>query len=594
MADERDSKDIKDDIKDDFKFNWKSGWEKHHEWVLLTIFFASILIFASIFDSGLLIHKDAPQNLNAGDMFIFSSFGDLARYENDMKVVPPYLSGNQNNSLNFFSPLSGIVIAQLSNAVGSESYDFVVHLNLFFLIMAMVVMYLLLRKIDHTAALLSLPIFLLIFKWPFNFIIQWGGHIGNFNIFLIVITLYCFLEIRRPFMFLILGLVNAASFLSHGREFQTLNIAFAIYFIIIIIKDKTHSKIFSKSIINHLKDDEILISIKNFAYSVIITTLFIFPWWPALSVFGSKNIGESAGLLFGIISWGYNPLFHQVKFFDFGIFLIFIIPSLILGALYLYSKHDKKIILLCTFSLIFFFSGIFIILGNAMPQGRAFYVITLMPLLAILFINISGISSKSIKIDKYVLTSVFFVLLIVIAFSWHKPQALDSGSLVTKERMDSFKWIKNNLKDNSTILMFYGDIYSQKSIFTLMRHPYHVVDENGIIDNIKNLKIPRSFKINKWVVHERFTQDNNGNLIADPNEFKLVEDSLCSYRYIYFDKQSQFQELSFYSKLVAESLVKEASYEIVYENSLVIVLKNDNPGNCFTDKLLRAGTESGA
>ncbi len=573
---------------DNFKFDWKSSWEKHHEWILLTLFFASILVFASIFDSGLLIHKDAPENLNAGDMFIFSSFGDLARYSNDMKIVPPYLSGNQNSSLNFFSPLSGIVIAQLSNAVGSENYDFVVHLNLFFLIMAMVVMYLLLRKIDKTSALLSLPIFLLVFKWPFNFIIQWGGHIGNFNIFLVVITLYCFLEIRQKFMFLILGLVNTASFLSHGREFQTLNIAFAIYFIIIIIKDKTYNKIFSKSFIQHLKEDENLTSIKNFVYSVIITTIFIFPWWPALSVFGSKNIGDSAsaGLISGIISWGYNPLFHQVKFSDFGIFLIFIILSLILGMLYIYSKYDKKLVLMCTFSLVFFFSGIFIILGNAMPQARAFYVITLMPIITILFLNILGISSKSIKIDKYVLTSVFFVFLIIIAFYWHKPQSLDSGSLVTKERMDSFKWVKNNLKDNSTILMFYGDIYRQKSIFTLMRHPYHVVDENDIVNNIKELKIRSSFKINKWVVHERFTREN-GKVTADPNEFITVQDSLCSYRYIYFDKQSESKELGYYSKIIAESLIKGSGYSLIYENNLVIILENKNHGKCFADELLK-------
>jgi len=553
------------------------------EWMLLFVIFSLILYFSAIFDDGKLIHE-VPVNLNAGDMFVTSAFGDVARFSDDMKKVPPEFAGGATDALNFFSPLHGIILAELASFVNAETYDFLIHLNLLTLIGAIFVMYFIIKKFDTNAALVSLLIFPLVFKWPFNFIITWGGTYGNLNIFIAITTLLCFYRLNKSHMFIILGIVNASSFLSHGREFQTANLAFATILLFWIIKDKAYKKILEKpkEIIKLFSIEPSLIILKRYIWSIPITILFMFPWWSVLRVFKETNLG------IGIIRWGYNPLFHQVTFSSLGIFSYLIFLSIIMSLIYLYNQKYNEFDSFLIFSLIFFICGIIIIAGNNIPQARAFYVITALPMLCLLFCNIIGKITEVTNLSKNIITTVLFITFLMVVLLLHKPESIGNSSLISPERMASFNWIKENIKDNSTILATYGDEYNQRSVFAVIRKPYNIINQEDYFNAIKKEKLTSNYKIDKWVIHEKFIfDDKEGRIIAAPDEFIPVEESICNYTYVYADKYSQNKILTTYNGLLIDALLKEADFEIIYENQLIVILKNKKiGGKCFLDKTL--------
>lgn len=75
----------------------------------------------------------------------------------------------------------------------------------------------------------------------------------------------------------------------------------------------------------------------------------------------------------------------------------------------------------------------------------------------------------------------------------------------------------------------------------------------------------------------------------DPNWETPVEESLCSYKYIYSDKYSEDKIVGQYTVALLNTLIKEANFEVIYDNQLVAILRNKNTGGtCFTDKTVTA------
>jgi len=558
------------------------------EWVMILIFFIVLVMFTSIFDAGRLIH-DTPVNINAGDMFIFSAFTDLVRFEDDLKVLPGYLSGGADDAINFFSPVSGIIMAQLAHSVNAESYDMLIHINILALLGAALAVYFFLRKMNALAAILSLPFFLLIFVWPFNFSIHWGGLIGNVNMLIIGVTIYCLYYINKKWMFVVLGLINAASFLSHGREFQVINLAFAIYLLIWLIKDKIYFKIKEspKNILSLFKQEESMKAVKNYFYSVIITILAVFPWWPMLKWLSLKNIGEQPGL----IQWAYKPLFHQVRFADYGIFLYLIIIGFVIAAIYLFTKRNQKVDLLSTIAILFFISGIFTILGNRVPTARAYAVITLLPILFLVFVSLIELTSKAIKTDKKIIAFVLFLIVIGIVFFAHKPQEIGSGSLIHPLRMDAIKWMRNNVDDTERILVAHCDSCSQVSIFSPSRKIYHIIIQDDYFNKIRSGVMSSVYQVHTFPVHNKIIRNQTTGRVGEPyfGVGAVFDRNICDYDLFYTEKQSQNEVVREYSLALANVLVNEVDFTVEYQNDLALILRNNNVGGpCFEDKQIVA------
>jgi hypothetical protein len=558
------------------------------EWVMLLLFFAVLVMFSSIFDAGRLIHE-TPTNLNAGDMFIFSAFGDLAKFEDDMKDLPPYISGGDEKAINVFPPISGILIAQLSDSTGAESYDFLIHLNILFLILAALAMYFLLRKINPLAAILSLPLFLLIFKWPFNSVIHWGGHIGNLNVFFIVATLYCFYHLEKRWMFIVLGLINAASFLSHGREFQTLNLAFGIYFVFLFVKNKVYNSIMSepRNIIALFKKDETLSLFVKYVLSIAVAILVLFTRWRIMQMLLTKHtLGDE-----GSFAWAYKPLFHQVTFSDYGIFLYLLAVGLIISFVYLFREKNKKLDILLITALLFVLNGLVIILGNRLPTARAYSVITAMPLLFLFFAYTIEALAKGLKTDKKTTTFIVFVLIMGILLVSHTPKEIGNSSLISPLRMDAERWMGANIENAAKTIVLYCDQCGQVSIFSPSRTTYHMVIQNDYIQNIKDSVLTSTFVVHPIPVFIKYYRDASTGKISQVFDREPYENrSVCEYQYAYIEKISENDVVRQYSLLLANTLIKEAGFTIAYQNDLALILENDNVGGpCFQDKKLVVG-----
>ena len=141
---------------------------------IVLVFIIALLGTMSVFDGGRLIHPEAPYNFAAGDMFTFSAFSDVARYEEDLTKQPAYLSAGRDDGINFFSMFGAVITAQIADFMNTDTYDYIIHFNLVCLILSIFIIYWFLRKFNVYLAMFSLPITLLVFKWPFNYTINWG------------------------------------------------------------------------------------------------------------------------------------------------------------------------------------------------------------------------------------------------------------------------------------------------------------------------------------------------------------------------------------------------------------------------------------
>ena len=340
---------VNDTNKEELELKFKTDFFKkvRLEFVLLVIFAIILLKFISVFDGGLLAHP-APYNHLAGDMFNIGIYADFVKYENDLATLPFYLSQGVKNVVNIFSMTGPIITAQLSQFTGIESYDFTMHISLLFIILSTAILYIFLRKIDNKLALLSLPLSLLVFKWPFQYAITWGMHMSNVNMIFIVVSLFCLFYLDKKYIFIVLGIMNGAGFLSHARETLMFNTGVALYFLVRLIKEKILINLAKNpaSIKNYLKENTTIISLKNYIYSVPVMLIFMYRYFPIL---GSFLYRKSTTLLYGTNQlFAYLPqtktvspnVFHHVFFPHFLFYQYLLVIGLIAAIYFLIFKNN--------------------------------------------------------------------------------------------------------------------------------------------------------------------------------------------------------------------------------------------------------------
>ncbi len=548
---------------------------------LLLIFFFSLIYFSSVFDNGKLDHN-TPNQIHANDMFIFSAYADAAKYNDNLEKVPNYLSGNHNDSYNFFSPLSGILNAQISSFLDTESFNLVIHFNIIFILFSILSMYVILRKINTLASLLTLPMFFLLFSWPYTFIINWGGNIGNMNIFLVVISILAFIHIKEKGMFFILGILNAASFLSHGREFQSFNLGIVLFFLLYFFKEKVYFKIFNfKEYLSYFKTEDFFIRSKLFLYSVFISIIFIFPWWKAMFSFVESNSDKSEGL----IVWNYNPLFHQVTFSDLYIFLYLALIGLLFWFIFFFkNKKNINMDIIGIISLFLILSGIIKFFGNNLPQARAFYLITFMPFIFLFFLVIITKLKENLKL---IFTGFIFSLLILYVGLFSNFKEISQDSIIMPQVYEAQVWMSENLEEDQTLLILNCNSCSQKASFTPARIPYHLIQEKDYIDSLNSLTLKNTFLVDSFPIHHKFELSQDSWFINPGFIPQKVNKTLCEYRYIYFESQTRNPNFAKYSILIANKLINESNFDILYNNGLSVILENNNlNSSCFTQTSL--------
>lgn len=544
----------------------------------------------AVFDGGLLLHE-APYNYAAGDMFTFAVYADFAKFEDDLTHVPTYISQGIGGVVTTFSMIGSLIAAQLALFIGAESYDFIIHLSLVFIVLSILIIFQFLRKIDLRLAILALPLSLLVFKWPFQYTITWGMQLSNINMLFVVVSLFCLLNLNKRYMFIVLGIMNGAGFLAHARETLMFNTCVALYFLVRFLKEKIPQEIIKNPsmIKTMLKENETVISFKNYLFSIPIMLLMMFRYLPLLFIFlynKSPIVGHGIGSY--LILYMPPRLRHHVYFPQFGFFEYLIYIGVIIGLYFLIFKKSRIMDIIMAFGIMFVLSGFFSILSNKTTQIRHLFPILLIPLVGITLFVLYSSLKKTIKIKSALIFLVLFLLVLIPTAAYHSPDQVSEYAFSDPYTWEGIRWVRSNVGDEDKVVILYGDRHGQESMFYMMLKNQFRTYRESYLDKVSK-NILSSDIITTGIIMAEFIVKNGteGYVSRDRLIFNRKNKSICDYDYVYSDKISIYPEVQEYTIRLMKKLIDENNFVVVFQNDLVIILKNNNVGGpCFKDEVL--------
>lgn len=558
------------------------------EYVSLIIFLIVMLKFMSFFNAGLLEH-DAPYNYNAGDMFTCSTYAEMAKLESDTSHLPFYLSQGTPGVITTFTMISSFIAAQLSLFTGIETHEFIMHSTLLFIVLSTLMIFYFLSKIDLRLAILSLPLSLLVFKWPFQYTITWGMCLSPATMLFAVVGLFCIIHLHKKYMFIFLGIMNGAGFLAHARETLMFNTGVALYFLVRFLKEKIPQKIIKnpKGIIVLLKENVTLVALRNYIFSIPVMLLMMFHYLPLLFLFlYSKSAAYGYGTSSNLIAYMPPWLPHHVYFTQFGFFEYLIFIGVVIGLYFLIFKRIRTMDIAITFGIMFLFNGFFSVLGNKTTQIRHLFPILLMPLAGLTLFVIYLLLKKIIKIKSVFIFSILFLIVLIPTAIYHAPTPLSGYAFADPYTWEAFKWVRNNVGDDEKILILYGDRHNQETMFYMMLKNQFRTYNDYYIKKVSEGILTSTMETRGFILAEPIFKEKGKYIFKERDMVKMIE-SLCNYEYLYTDKASRIPKIQEYTLKLLDKLTKESNFVPVFQNNLVIILKNNNiGGDCFEDEVL--------
>ncbi len=572
-------------IKEDLEFKLKMpdfAKKIKLEWLFLIVFAAFLLLFIARYEGGLLEHG-SPYQLIAGDMFTFATLSEVAKDTSQYTFLPPYMAAGIEDAAHMFSPTPGIIVAQLALFTGVETYDTLLHLNIFLLILMIVGTYLALRYINREIAMAGVVLGLLMWKWPLTYVINWGAQFSVVNFFFVIAGLLAFYFLKERFMFIVFGIINAAGFIAHGREFQTFNIAVVVFFFVCWAAEK----------FDYRKIDWLWV--KNYLLSLIVTLIFLFRYIPIWKDFGE---GAKPPSVMGTFI-KYCPLnpdsYHYISFSHLGIFKWLIFLGIVAAVLVLIKEIKKKPQLgfAVIYSLMFVISGYFCIYGNKTTQIRHFFPIFLIPLLGIgIYFAVSFLKGK-IKTKIPLIIAVIGITLMIYAWSSHYPNPVAEYPVSNPYTWEGIKWVQQNTEENARILVLYGDNFNQETLFYLLKRPFYKVLEPRYYDTIRTGVLTTRLNMTFSIVGNHYTRESlfklkrTGYTDENGNNLKEFKGSICDFDYVFSNKGSSNEAVMIYTQLLLTELIERGNFGVVFNNDFMVILQNDNVGGeCPEDRRL--------
>ncbi|MBT3297520.1 hypothetical protein HN385_01205 [archaeon] len=531
--------------------------KKYLEIFILLLFF-SVCLHMGLASYNHQIDHEYPVGYFASDPFWHQGATDCLSVSGQSEYYCSYMVSGYNNVLAFNPPSLYHLTVMFSEISGSEIYDIILLLTIFFLTLLVLLLYIMAKKFNPFVALLSLPLVLMIFSYPFNTSYIHGQWIFIIGSFYLVALFWSISKIRMKYSFLLVGLFLAAMSLSHIPEF-----IFGIIFILIYLTMK--------------KWDYSLF--KKFLLSGVIFVPLSFYYLILFYVSYVKISGESV-TTFSIMKEASG--FPTVLFNEFGILLmIILIIGLIIGFYLLLIKKKMSLILISSFFMVLVGFSNYVGIGNRAFQTRLLWPIYLslfFGLFLFYLINISNnlivkLSNKLSNIKTYLYFAITIILLISFAYNIQ--------SYGGEGFMDQYHWegitFFQGVKPNATVLFVYGDMYNQDQMLWSTWRLTSRVNLEEYYESVQIGEIKRTFLIDPITTYLPYKESFLSYQLYGKNS---TEQDICEYDYFLFDLEGDYPILIEYGLLIREKMI--VNNEEVFNNGLVSIINNNNPGgDCF-------------
>jgi len=184
---------------------------------------------------------------------------------------------------------------------------------------------------------------------------------------------------------------------------------------------------------------------------------------------------------------------------------------------------------------------------------------------------------------------IFLTIIVSVPFFPHYKK-LETNGLMDQFHWEAFKWIEGSTEKNSRIYFFYGDIYNQDAVLRNAKRTHSQIIPEDFIDAINKREVRRFYDTEVpgdgggGAPYRKSFFSFGFRLDELPQEYLSGKKDICSFDYYVFDKASRQQVLAQYNLLIASELAKRGAVK-VFENPILIILKNNNPGaDCIEEK----------
>lgn len=549
------------------------------EKILLLAFFIAMLSLGPGILFGHKIKHDFPFAYGASDAFQHQVRAEAIKDAGNFRYEAAYISKGFEGAVGRYPPVIYHLAVVLSYASGIEVYDSIYFIVTFFAIIAGIVMYFIIRDFNKTVALLSLPLSLLIFSQPVSTGFLWGHWPSLLSQSFLILLFWSIMRINLKHSHILIAASLSATALTHTSETVFAFLFLALFFGIKLIVKKLNT-----------------MDIKKMAVSLFIFFVVFFYY----GIIFYNTWGKGQKYEFSVFPvWEGNPGFYIT---GFGLLLI----PMVFGIMLLLPKlKNLHVSIILGFAMLL--TGFMNYFGF---EVRSFQVRFFWPIYLSIFLGFGFYILLKVIIKKWnsVYALIIFTILSVLLTGMIKfpvliqtdVQQVPSIPYLTRTTspgiMDPFhwsalEWISKNTEQGSKIYFFYGDIYSQDALLRNSKRFHYQVDIDDFIKSIQERKIKR-FYISE------LPGDSGGGIALRPSFFNFEDayytkpkeyffgnQDICAFDYMVFDKVSRQDVLAQYNLLVASELLKNGHINVVFDNEVAVILKNNKiGGDCIEER----------
>lgn len=554
------------------------------EKIFLVIFLAILLFIGpgALFDHR--IKHDFPYNYLSSDAFQHQVRAEAIKDAGNFRYEAVYISLGLDGIIGRYPPALYHLSVILSYAAGLETYDSIYFVVYFFVIIAVFVMYLLVRRLNKNVALIALPLAIIMVSPQLyinqndsllktNFGVNTGFAYGHWPSLLAQSFLIAFVwwvmnsDLEKPYI--PTTIILSAIIFSHTSE-----AIFAMIFLVIFFVVKFISKNLKKEEIKNI----VIALLISFIISVYYLIIFLNTW--------AKS--ETYSFVVEPL-WKGNP---GVYIMSFGFLVVFIAAGIVFS---LFKFKDIHISLIFGFAMLF--SGFLNYIGFSL---RSFQIRFLWPVYLAVFFGYGIYMLLRVFVKKwkiaYAITlagalTILLIGLVKIPLVPHYTKLSSNGGVMNAYHWSALKWLSENTESTAKIYFFYGDIYDQDALLRNSKRVHSQVNTDDFVKAVQERKIKR------YYISE-MPGDSGGKIAArtglfkfeyppdkKPQEYFYGPKDICGLNYIVFDKVSRQEFVWKYNLIIASELLKKDYISNVFENEVVIILKNNKIGaDCIEER----------
>ena len=530
---------------------------------------AFLLVFLLIGPGFLLDHKiehEFPYGYLASDAFQHQVRAEAIKDIGNFKYEAFYISQGFTDAVGRYPPILAHLAAVISVVSGMETYDSIILISFLFISASSLIFYLIIRKFNEGAAILSLPLSLLVFsKAPFTGFLwgHWPSFLGQFFLIAFIWAL-ANAELKNSYALIAIFLAGIA--LGHTVVLFPGLVMAAAYLI-----SKAAGKELKFADVKNLLIAAVIAVISSFYYLVI----FMNSWAKGNPISFSP-----------LIVWDGNPGLYLL---DFKLLAVFVAIGIVLSLMRL-----KNFMAAASVSLLLLGFGNYITFPDRAFQLRFFWPIYLSFFFGFSAYSLIKIISKNASKARCIAVGGIFIF--GLAGFVKVPGILQAEKFSTQGIMDGahwevLQWLSKNTPQDSNLYFFYGDVYNQDAILSNAKRNHYLIDPQDYAKAINERKIKRSYLTERpgdgggGTVYKKSFFRFGSHQSEEQTEYFYGQRNICAFDYYVLDKAASHPAFSGYNMLMASELLKKDFIKLVFENKVSVILKNGKPGeDCIEER----------